>query len=325
MFTGHETGPLSIDAVMQSLDRRVGRRVEDAPGLTAVYAYEDGAAATFAAAAERGVQRIYDLPIGYWRVAHAIYKEEREREPEWLPTLTGALDSPEKLERKDEELRLAQTVIVASSFTKKTLESSPWPEKVVHNIPYGSPPAAAPTFSRPAGQPLRALFVGGLGQRKGLSYLLQALAMLPKSVHLTLLGRKTTERCRPLNEAVRSHRWIPTLSHAQVLEEMRRHDVLVFPSLFEGFGLVLLEAMSQGLPVIATPHTAAPDLIEEGREGFVVPIRSAEKIAEKLDLLASDPVLLCEMQQAAHEGALRFSWVNYRNRLAQIARSSLER
>jgi glycosyltransferase involved in cell wall biosynthesis len=48
----------------------------------------------------------------------------------------------------------------------------------------------------------------------------------------------------------------------EVLREMQRHDVLVFPSLFEGFGLVIVEAMSQGLPVITTSHTAGPDIIE---------------------------------------------------------------
>ena len=65
------------------------------------------------------------------------------------------------------------------------------------------------------------------------------------------------------------------------------HDVFVFPSLFEGFGLVLLEAMAMGLPMITTAHTAGPDLLEDGKEGFIVPIRSAEAIAEKLTWLSA--------------------------------------
>jgi len=162
------------------------------------------------------------------------------------------------------------------------------------------------------------LFVGGLGQRKGLSYLLEAVALLPESVELTLVGMKTTEHCAPLNAALKRHRWIPTLPHSEVLREMSRHDVFVFPSLFEGFGLVILEAMSQGLPVIATEHTAGPDLIEEGRSGFIVPIRSAQAIAEKLDLLASDPGLLSDMKIAARETAERHSWAQYRARLAEV-------
>lgn len=318
-LTAHEHGGCSIDAVYRSLDRRVARRVAGGAPVSAVYAYEDGAAETFAAAKARGLRCLYDLPIGYWRVAHAIYAEEKEREPQWAATLTGALDSPEKLARKDEELRLADAVFVASRFTQKTIEAAPCASgKPVFIIPYGSP-LVPPAAERPRSHgKLKVLFVGGLGQRKGLSYLLEAVALLPQAVELTLVGMKTTEQCAPLNEALKRHRWIPTLPHEEVLREMSRHDVFVFPSLFEGFGLVLLEAMSQGLPVIATEQTAGPDLIGEGNGGFIVPIRSAQAIAEKLDLLARDRELLSAMQRAARETALRYSWESYRARLAEI-------
>ena len=101
---------------------------------------------------------------------------------------------------------------------------------------------------------------------------------------------------------------------------MSGQDVLVFPSLFEGFGLVILEAMAQGMPVITTSHTAGPDLIEEGVDGFIVPIRSADAIAEKLCLLARDPDRLSAMQQAARRKAQSHSWESYRQRLVQVAR-----
>jgi len=316
-LTGHENGLFSIDSVYRSLDRNVARRVARGEGMNAVYAYEDGASETFAAAKARGFECLYDLPIGYWRAAHAIYAEEREREPQWAVTLTGTLDSPEKLARKDEELKLADAVFVASSFTKKTIESAPGvSHKPVHVISYGSPLSSPVAASARTGGKLKVLFVGGLGQRKGLSYLLKAVALLGESVELTLVGMKTAENCAPLNDALKRHRWIPTLPHDEVLREMRQHDVFVFPSLFEGFGLVLLEAMSQGLPVITTEHTAGPDLIQEGESGFIVPIRSAEAIAEKLDLLARDSSLLSAMQTAARETAVRHSWEQYRARLA---------
>lgn len=317
-LTRHETGIFSIDAVYRDLDQKVARRVMRAGDISAVYAYEDGAASTFAAAKERGLKCIYDLPIGYWRTAHALYAEERIREPEWAVTLTGTLDSPEKLARKDEELELADEVIVASSFTKKTLGSAPFHSKPVHIIPYGSPEPALATPTPRTGGKLRVLFVGSLGQRKGLSYLLNAVSMLAENVELTLVGTKTTENCAPLNEALKRHRWIPTLPHAEILQEMSRADVFVFPSLFEGFGLVILEAMSQGLPVIATEHTAGPDLIEEGKSGFIVPIRSAEAIAEKLDLLCGNSGLLSEMKNAAREIALNHTWSQYRKRLSEV-------
>ena len=325
-LTGHERKLFSIDAVYRSLDRNVARRLARKPGFSAVYAYEDGASDCFATAKAVGLKCLYDLPIGYWRAAHEIYAEETEREPQWAVTLTGTRDSTEKLARKDEELKLADAVFVASSFTKKTIASAPGVfEKPVHVIPYGSPIAPLMAAAPRSGGKLKVLFVGGLGQRKGLSYLLKAVAMLPQSVELTFVGMKTTEHCAPLNDALKRHRWIPTLPHAEVLREMGQHDVFVFPSLFEGFGLVLLEAMSQGLPVITTEHTAGPDLIREGESGFIVPIRSAEAIAEKLDLLARDSHLLSAMKVAARETAIRYSWEQYRARLSAAVLAEIQR
>ncbi len=312
----HERGPCSIDAVFQSLDRRVARRLPKVRGASAVYAYEDGAMRTFEAARDRGLACIYDLPIGYWRVAHELLREEAEREPEWACTLTAMRDSADKLARKDRELALADTVVVASSFTKRTIEAAPAAPKMVHVIPYGAPASELQSGERPAGGPLRVFFAGSLGQRKGLSYLLKAAEMLGNRIELTLLGTKISDECRPLNEALGRHRWIRTLPNIEVLREMGRNDVFVFPSLFEGFGLVILEAMAQGLPVIATPNTAGPDLITEGLDGFVVPIRSAEAIAEKLELLASDRLRLAAMREAAIQTARRCTWESYRQRLA---------
>jgi glycosyltransferase involved in cell wall biosynthesis len=105
---------------------------------------------------------------------------------------------------------------------------------------------------------------------------------------------------------------------------MRRHDVLVLPSLFEGFGLVLVEALSQGLPIIATSHTGAPDIIEDGREGFIVPIRSSEAIAEKLECLQQDRGRLETMRTNARMKAHQLLWSDYRQRLAAWVGDVLE-
>ena len=323
----HETGPCSVDAVFHAMDRTVARRLRSlsqrpASGskpLRGVYAYEDGAAATFREARRQGLRCFYDLPIGYWRAARELFEEEAQREPAWAATLTGRSDSPAKLARKDEELFSADAVFVASSFTRRTLESAPDLRAPVHVVPYGAPPVPdTPSANAPAQNGrLRVFFAGSLGQRKGLSYLLEAVRRLgPARVELTLLGHKTVENCAALDAAVRAHRWIPSLPHAEVLAEMARQDVLVFPSLFEGFGLVILEAMSRGLPVITTAHTAGPDVIEDGVDGFLVPIRSADAIAEKLETLLAAPARLAEMKQAARRKAAALGWEAHRRRLA---------
>jgi starch synthase len=319
LFSEHETGWLSIDAISRALDREVALKIGQTTKFTSLYCYEDCAFETFIAAEKRGFTRIYDLPIGYWRVGQRIFAEERELEPEWAATLTGASDSEEKLARKDDELRLANHVVVASTFTKATLAESPH-SREISVIPYGAPPTHDSELLNCPGK-LRILFAGALGQRKGLSYALRAVELLGREhCELTLLGRKAVSGCRVLDDATRKHRWIPSRSHNEMLNEMRAHDVLLFPSLFEGFGLVITEALSQGTPVITTPNTGGPDVIYNGVDGFIVPIRSAEAIAEKLEVLVREPYRAYEMKLAARARAKARGWENYRRQLIALAR-----
>ena len=318
LWSENERGFLSIDAISAALDRAVAAEIRKSDICKLAYAYEDCAIATFNAAERRSIPRIYDLPIGYWRAAQRIFAEECVREPEWAPTLTGARDSKEKLARKDKELRLATRVVVASTFTKSTLAEASH-QRPVTVISYGAPPATTNEIAN-GGAKLKILFAGSLGQRKGLSYALRAIELIGgKNCELTLLGRKAAEGCRPLDQAVRAHRWLPSLSHARVLLEMRQHDVLIFPSLFEGFGLAITEAMSQGTPVITTAHTAGPDIIDDGVDGFIVPIRSADAIAERLEVLAHDRERLRAMKISAWKKARVHPWENYRRALVTMA------
>ena len=322
-LTGDETGRFSIDAVYRSLDLRVAQRLQDAPNFRGVYAYEDGAMASFRAARRLGIKTIYDLPIGYWRCYRELMAEEQTREPEWASTLQGRSDSDEKLQRKDEELSLATDIVVASSFVRGTLQKAGPLQARVSVLPYGAPAARiSRTASNTKNGKLKVLFVGALSQRKGLSYLIKAAKQLGSTTELTLIGRRVSE-CRPLDTALSMHRWIPSIAHGALLEEMSRHDVMVFPSLFEGFGLVILEAMSQGVPVIATPNTAAPDFVSDGDDGFIVPIRDADAIAQRLEMLTLDRDLLAAMSQEAIRKAAAHSWEHYRHGVATTVSSVL--
>ena len=139
-------------------------------------------------------------------------------------------------------------------------------------------------------------------------------------MELSLIGRKPKVDCRSLDMALSRHRWVDSLPHDKILAEMRQHDVFVFPSLFEGFGLVITEALSQGLPVITTPHTCGPDILTEGQDGFIVPIRDSQAIAEKLELLHRDRDCLAAMSIAAVATARRVTWEGYRERLVEAVK-----
>ena len=323
-LTRNERGPFSVDAVYLGLDRRVATRVRSGPEMKAVYAYDAGALATFRAAKERGVMCIYEHPTIHWRMVREFQREEAELHPEWAPTLRALADSEEKLARKDEELALADLVITASTFARDSVLCAPGLKAPIRVVPYGSQPSVLSRSRRRESDRLRVIFVGALSQAKGLGYLLEAVARLGRRMDFTLVGRRISPAV-PAPGVLDRYHWIPSLGHDELLREMAQHDALVLPSLHEGFGLVLTEAMSQGLVVITTPHTAAPDLINDGVDGFIVPIRSSAAIEEALTHLLDDRDRLAAMQEAAFRKAQTLSWENYRRHLALLAREVVGR
>lgn len=314
--------PFDIDRVVQNFDRHVAARLsaEASKGINAVYGYEDTIGFSFREAKRLGMTCLYDLPIGYWRAAHQVFEAEKERWPAWAPTLTGLADPAEKLARKDEELRMADQIFVASSFTARTLEAFPGTLAPVEVIPYGFPPVntAKPEGHRPGtGRPLQLLFVGSLSQRKGIANLFEAVEKIgPRHVELTLVGQKTTSDCPALEAALERHRWFPSMPHAGILTLMRQSDVLVFPSLFEGFGLVITEAMSQGTPVITTDRTIGPDVIRHGENGWLIQAGATEALIEAIEELLIKPESMAEAGREAILTAAARPWERYGQELA---------
>jgi glycosyltransferase involved in cell wall biosynthesis len=308
-LTRHEVGWASVDAVSKDLDRRVSRLIRGGRiRASAVYAYEDVALYSFEAAAEVGMRRIYELPIGYWRTGHRLMTEERERHPEWAATIDTLRDSATKRERKDAELSAADHIIVPSDFVRDTLRESSGITGTVDVIQYGAPTPTSGALRSPNADKIRLLYVGHLTQRKGLSYLFEAMRRLEDVASLTLVGAKPNVECPVLDAELRRHTWLGTVPHQRVLEIMRGHDVLVFASLFEGFALVILEAMAQGLPVITTYNSGASRAVVDGKNGFIVPIRDSEAIVERVSELVGDRDRLAAMSTAALCKAGEMSW-----------------
>ncbi|MBC6609133.1 glycosyltransferase family 4 protein [Hymenobacter sp. BT188] len=319
-LTKHEKGIFSVDAVYRNLDKRVGDSIQRASrrGAQAVYAYEDGAVSSFRRAKGLGLQCFYDLPTGYWRAARRLLSGEKERWPAWASTMTGLKDSEAKLSAKDEELSLASRIFVASTFVANTLKEYPGVLPPIDIIPYGFPPTGLKReyTIRKQGQKIKLLFVGKLTQQKGIADLFAAVDGLDNWVELTLVGHKGSNDCPALDAALAKHRWYPTLPHERVLQLMRAHDVLLFPSLFDGFGLVLTEAMSQGTPVITTDRSAGPDLITNGQDGWLVEAGSPPAIQNAIEHLLSHPALVAKVGNEAWEKARNRPWKMYSEELS---------
>ena len=319
-LTRHETGWACIDAVYRALDKRVAGEL-DSPSpnpIGVVHAYEDGALETFKAAQTRGIFCSYELPIAYWETARSLLREEGERRPVWKPTLLGTRDSDEKLLRKTQEVELADLVVCPSGFVHDSLPQRIRELKPCIVAPFGSPPASGPRH-RPTSpnRPLRVLFAGLMTQRKGLADLFDAMRLLKRNdVQLVVMGALV----QPL-EFYRAQYpdfvYEPPRPHAQVLSLMQSCDALVLPSIVEGRALVQQEALSCGLPIVITPNSGGEDLIDEGRTGFLVPIRSPEKIAEAINAMADRRADLPEMAELARQKAASITWATYGDTVLQ--------
>lgn len=317
----HEVGKFSIDAVYQNLDKIVAKALANNNSnnkYNAVYAYEDGALNSFKSAAQNGIKCLYDLPIGYWKAARVLMAEEIQKRPDWAATLSGFSDSELKTKRKDEELALADHIFVASSFTAQTLSHYPGTLKDISVIPYGFPKVEEiKSYKRKENQKLKFLFVGGLSQRKGIADIFDAVEPLKDFVELTVVGRLPNNDVPVLNKALENCNYIPSLAHSEILKLMKENDVLLFPSLFEGFGLVITEAMSQGTPVITTNRTVGPDIINHGENGWIIEAGNHIALREMMEQLIHNPELIELNGRAAHKLASSRPWNVYGNELAE--------
>jgi glycosyltransferase involved in cell wall biosynthesis len=313
----HEVGFFSIDAVYRHIDRKASKDVSAKKNIKAVYAYEDAAFASFSKAKKENILCIYDLPIAYWETLRSFLAFEAERLPEWAVTLHGGIkDSAQKLERKCKELEMADMVVIPSSFVQESLPSWAANKQIIVS-PFGSPfylNESVETNNSKTSQnkPLRVLFVGSMGQRKGLADLFEATKLLPKgSVELVVMGSLQTTMSFYKSQHV-DFIYEPGRPHHEVLTLMKSCDVFCLPSIVEGRALVMQEAMSQGLPVIITPNTGGADLIIEGETGFLVPIRRPDVIAEKINWFVENRSQIPQMGERAKQHAMQYTWDNYR-------------
>ena len=257
-----------------------------------------------------------------------IFEEEIFLVPLAKDSLLGELEMNEDetvRNRLISESILADSCVVASSFTKETLIENGIPAHKITVIPYGVDALQFPAKKEysPDNGCLNLIFVGQMIQRKGLYYLLEAVVRLnnPKVI-LTIVGRGSRDQNLLDNYKSSPNIQIKTnLSHSELVKEFHSSDVLIFPSLVEGFGQVILEAMSSGLPVICTPNTAGRDLFTSGKEGMIVPIRDIDVLIAKIEWCRNNKVELGDMGREAARTARIFTWNKFRASIVDFYRS----
>ncbi len=314
----HESGIFCVDNVYRKHDAFVAKRIKRLKtGIeqVGIYAYEDGALQSFTQAKLKGMPCIYDLPIAYWEYGRKLLSEEVERYPNWKKTMGGGVsDSPEKLNNKVKELELADYVVCPSHFVINSLPEWVKNKKIILS-PFGTPLNSLQTSNYKkeynTSNKLKVLFVGSMSQRKGLADLFEAFKLLNNpNVELIVMG-SLQEDISFYRSEYAHFRYEPGRPHHEVLELMRNCDVFCLPSIVEGRALVMQEAMSQGLPIIITPNTGGEDLVIEGETGFLVPIRSPQAIAEKIEWFAQHRDAIPTMGENARLHAAKYTWEGY--------------
>lgn len=242
---------------------------------------------------------------------------------EWELTL------PEQdFEHLVQESAMASRYLVASTFTKNSLIEHGADPQSISVVSYGVDlQHFHPSPDRkPIGEdaPLRLLFVGRINQRKGVKYLLEALRLLPqRNVSLTICGRVVDSLSLFRNSGIEVN-IRPSVSSEELVAAYQNADLFVFPSVAEGFAQVLLESLACGLPILSTTHTAAPDLITEGKEGFIVEPRRPDLLAERIGWCVAHRRELEEMRLEARRTAEQFTWERFRSKVAVVVGSYLE-
>jgi glycosyltransferase involved in cell wall biosynthesis len=275
-------------------------------GVTAAYAFEDGALKTFERATRRQMVRIWDLPLPHWATLERMWRREAARWPGSMGA-TPPVEPEWKRKRKDEELALADVVSVASSFTRRSLEEIGCKKPVIVT-PYGFPVDRFASKDRPTEGPFTVLAVGTQDLRKGTPYLLEAWKHAGiKDARLRLVGpmRLTVDFLAP-RSGLFEH--VPYLPKASLEREYQAADVLAFPTLGDGFGLVMQEAMCCRTPVMTTPRGGGPECITNGVEGWILPEGNLEALVECLRWAARDRDSIWEMGKAARRRAEGWTW-----------------
>ena len=222
--------------------------------------------------------------------------------------------------------RLADRLLVLNPGDRDFAVERGWlPPERIDVVPHGvsarfladAPPPDAP---RGAG----VLFCGSWDSVKGVDYLVRAMGILASDgapPGLTVLGPGLPEEAvlgAFPDEARRHVTVIPRAGEDEVMRHYRVHDVLVMPSTYEGFGMVAVEAMSQRLPVVATPVGCAPALIRDGETGLLVPSRDPAALASALRRLLADADLRRAIAGRAFETVRGMTWTETARRTLEV-------
>ena len=299
-----------------AFDAWTNSQLRDLPTPDAIIAISGSSLRTGVSLQSRGSHFICDRGSSHQRYQEAIVSEEFRR---W--GVDREVSDIRDTLREERIYEMADAITVPSSFAARSFIESGVPAKKIWVIPYGVRLEQFGKLGDPPDDRFQVLFAGAVGLRKGFPYLLEAFAKLKRTNKLLrVAGALQPEMKRVLERLPRENvEFLGNVSQRRLAELMSTSHVMVLPSIEEGLALVQGQALACGCPVLASTNTGGEDLFADGVQGFILPVRSADAIAEKLQMLADDPAL----QQKLSEAALRRvqflgGWNDYGERWEQL-------
>jgi glycosyltransferase involved in cell wall biosynthesis len=282
-------------------------------GADALFTYTSAGLELMTAARVAGMRTVMEQIIAPRPVELNIMRAEEDAFPDWQ----AREDQDDLLQiyhdRERAEWAAADVIICGSEFVRDGIAACGGPVDRCVILPYGVELSLPyrDRISRPG--PLRVLTVGA-GLRKGTPYILEAARRLANVAEFRLIGALgSKEALAKVSEHIEFLGMVP---RSEMLQHFEWADVFLLPSLCEGSPLAVYEALNCGLPVICTPNTGS--VVRDDRDGFIVPIRDADAIVDRLERLAASPELRREMSRSAYEQGRSFGPDIYKERIRAL-------
>ncbi len=305
----------------EHFEARAARRIPE--GADVFVGWSGGSLAGIQRAQALGMTTVVERGSSHIRAQCKLLAEEYE-----TFGLRPRVAHPGMVEKELREYEEADFIATPSRFVVRSFVEEGIPEHKLLHVPYGvslksfRPPEPG---TRERQNVFRVIHVGGVNLRKGCHYLLRAFRELdlPNS-ELWFVGRVAPEM-KPFRERYSSDRIVfrDPVPQSKLVDLYARASVFCLASIEEGLAMVTAQAMASGLPIVATTNTGAEDLVNDGTDGFIVPIRDAGALAEKLEWLYAHREARLAMGRAAHERVSSgFTWRDYGDRIVRAYRAA---
>lgn len=315
-----------------SIARTVLRRVHDAGGYDVIELWDQGG--LFVAAARRvRAKALGDACVLVNRsagVAGRVWEEHLQYRDIYPASRKTRVWHPLYIAQERLACRWADAVVVRAGADVGYVTSKFGIPRA--RIFQGPPPGVEPeNLAEPSGdRPLDVLFVGTWISRKGIRYLVGALREMARrrpnlTVTLAGVGLGNASRVQQALPFLRASQLaiLEKVPRRELFKQYKMHKLLLFPSLSEGFGMVVLEAMAAGMVVVCSSIPGAPELIRDGVNGFLVPARDARALAERALVSLQDQEACTEVARRAIETAQRYTWERVAREMVRVYASAM--